>query len=199
MAGKARMPNLASPPAHLAELALPSETLLPGATLYRLHPTERGPKHFGRAALGRFDSPIASFGTLYAGLSPNVAFAETLIRGKGSLIASSELALRSLCVFRVLNRLRLVKLCGPALTKLHASADISSGPIAVSQQWAQALHDHPDSVDGVVYRAKYDNDELAIALFERSHASIDEGTSKPLLDDNSLLASILDHYELALY
>lgn len=188
----------AAPPSDLADLDLPLEIIDPGRPLYRMHQTAVGPKFFGKSGKWRFDSPSTTFGTMYAGLSPKVAFAETLIRGKGSLVALSEIKTRSLCRFGVIKPIRVVKLFGPSMTKLRAAADVTSGDMAVSRSWAQAFHDHPQCPDGIMYRSKYDNDEFAVALFERCGPSFEVEISQALADDVKLLGSILDHYDLAL-
>ncbi|MCP3415736.1 RES family NAD+ phosphorylase [Bradyrhizobium brasilense] len=187
-----------SPPPDLASRGLPIEKIDAGGSFYRIHQTAYGAKFFGSTGLWRFDSPTKAFGTMYAGLSPGVAFAETLIRGRGSLVAMSEIKMRSLCRFQVSRPIRLVKMFGPAMTKLQAAADVTTGEVAISQLWAQAFHDHPEQPDGILYRSKYDNDEFAVALFERCRASVDGGTTQRLIDDHKLLGSILDRYELGL-
>lgn len=186
------------PPSDLPHLDLPLEIIRPDAILYRIHRTDHGPKFFGQTGKWRFDSPSTTFGTMYAGLSPSVAFAETLIRGQGSLVASSELEIRSLCRFRVVRSLNVVKLYGPALTKLQIGSEVATGDMAVSRSWAQALHDHPQAPDGIMYRSRYDNDEFAVALFSRCALSLDGGISQGLTDDAKLLGSIFDRYDLAL-
>ena len=188
----------ASPPSDLADTDLPIEAIDPGEILYRIHRIGDGPKFFGRTGNWRFNSPAGAFGTMYAGLSPDVAFAETLIRGRGSLVAFSEIEIRSLCRFRVARPIRVVRMFGPSLTRLRAGADVTSGDMSVSRSWAQALHDHPQEPDGIKYRSKYDNDEFAVALFERCSSSFDGGTMAPLADDATLLGAIFDRYDLAL-
>jgi RES domain len=188
----------ALPPSDLDHRDLPLDTIASGSLLYRIHQKIYGAKFFGRTGGWRFDSPSGLFGTMYAGLSARVAFSETLTRGQGSLVAAEEIEKRSICTFQVLKPLQMVKLFGASMTMLQATADVSSGDTAVSRSWAQALLDHPQQPDGIMYRSKYDNDEFALALFNRCETSVDAGVSTGLMDDVKLLGSILDHYALGL-
>lgn len=40
-----------------------------------------------------------------------------------------------------------------------------------SQAWSRAFFEHPDNVDGVLYRARHDQDQRSIGLFERPAAA----------------------------
>jgi hypothetical protein len=185
------------PPAIHAH-ALPIEGIPRGEKLFRIHLSIKGAKYFGRSANWRFDDPTSTYGTLYAGLRPHVAFAEALLRSPGGLVAISELATRSMCSFTALRQVNLVPLHGRHLAALGATASVTSGDYAIAQQWSRALHDHPAQPDGIKFRATHDNDEFAVALFERAAASIDDGFSTPLLADPVLLGEILNHYRAGL-
>ena len=186
------------PPADLSHRPLPLHTLEPGSSLFRIHQSSRGPKYFGRSGMWRFDAPDASYGTLYAGHRPEVSFAETMLRGLGTLVASAELASRALCRFTVVQPVRLVQLYGRHLVAMGANASVTSGPYAHSQSWSGALHAHPEAPDGIVYRATHDNDELAVVVFDRAAGLIDDGASDGLLSDLSLLGRLLNHYKAAI-
>ncbi len=183
------------PPADLLARRLPVHRLNVGRKLFRIHKSANGAKHFGRSANWRFDDPTSGYGTLYAGLMPHVAFAETLLRGSGTLVATSELAVRSLCSFTAVRTIKLVPLYG---RHLDANAAVTSGPYGHSQRWSRALYEHPDRPDGLAYRASHDNDKLAVVIFDRAAASIDDGSSVELLADPVLLGQMLDHYRAAL-
>jgi hypothetical protein len=114
------------PPVDLPSRALPLRTQPKSDALYRVHQSHLNAKHFGRSGDWRFDAPDASYGTLYAGLIPEVSFAETLLRG-GSYVAQSEMELRSLCRFLVLRSLRLVRMFGPYMISIGANASVTSG------------------------------------------------------------------------
>jgi hypothetical protein len=190
--------GLPGPPADLSARNLPIYQLPAGSRLFRIHKSADGARYFGRSAKWRFDDPTSSYGTLYAGLLPRVAFAEVFLGGPGAFVALSELADRSLCSFTALRAVRLVALHGRHLAVLGANALVTSGPYALSQRWSRALHDHPGRPDGIAYRAAHDNDEFAAVVFERASAAIDEGSSTALLGDLVLLGEILDHYQAAI-
>ena len=172
--------------------------LTAGTTIHRIHLTTRGPKFFGRSATWRFDSPDRTFGTLYAALSEQACFVETILRGSDRFVAQSELDIRSLCRIRLARDVRVVPLHGEHLAQLSASATVSAGPYALSRRWARALHSHPEKPDGILYRSNFDNDEFAVVLFDRATDALDDGTSAPLMSDPSLLGRILDRYKASI-
>jgi hypothetical protein len=186
------------PPADLHSRRLPLQSLSAGATIHRIHLTSRRAKFFGRTATWRFDSPDRSFGTLYAALSEQACFVETILRGSDRLVAQSELDIRSLCRIGLVRDVRVVPLHGEHLAQLSASAVVSAGPYALSRRWAQAIHSHPEQPDGIVYRSNFDNDQFAVVLFDRATDAIDDGRSAPLMSDLSLLGLILDRYKASM-
>jgi hypothetical protein len=186
------------PPADLGTRSLPVDTFAPGEVFYRIHRTTLGAKFFGRTGQWRFDSPSLVFGTLYAATSAEIAFAETLLRGQSTLVSEDELRIRSLCRFTLVKPLRLVKLHGPSMVSIGASAAVTSGSYGLSQAWAQALHDHGDLPDGILYRSTTDNDRVAVAIFERADGALGHGASTPLLDDPVRLGAMLDRYGASL-
>jgi hypothetical protein len=174
------------------------DTVAVGTNLFRIHRTKFDPAHFGRAASHRFDCPDGSYGVLYCGLSEEVAFAETFLRGSEPLVAISELEVRSLSIISLVRPLRLVRLFGPGLSATGATASTTSGRYAISQAWSKNLHSHGDAADGILYRSTSDNDEMAIALFDRAAASIRIRKTSTLLGDAVRLGRILDRYGAAL-
>ncbi|MSP00517.1 MAG: RES domain-containing protein [Acetobacteraceae bacterium] len=186
------------PPSDLSARKLPIQELLVGSKLFRIHLSAYHAKYFGRSANWRFDDPASSYGTLYAGLRPYVSFAETLLRGRGTTVVQSELATRSLCSFTATRTLKLVSLHGRHLATVGANAAVTAGSYPISQRWSRAFHDHSDRPDGIVYRATHDNDELAVVIFERAAASIDDGASSGLLTNPVMLGMMLDHYQAAI-
>jgi RES domain len=186
------------PPIDLPARALPLRTLPKSDALYRVHQMHLSAKHFGRSGDWRFDAPDASYGTLYAGLLPEVSFAETLLRGAGH-VAQSEIARRSLCRFLVLRPLRLVRMFGPYMIRIRANAGVTSGvDHGCSQRWSRALYNHSARPDGIIYRATHDNDQLAAVLFDRAGNALDAGTTAPVLSDLVLLGRILERYKASI-
>jgi hypothetical protein len=181
------------PPGDLAGRDLPSLTLRPGRTLWRLHQAGLAPDHFGAARRNRFDDPRGAFGVCYAALSEAGAFAETLLRRSGAtLLTEAILKERALSSATVTQDLTLVRLFGDGLIPLGATAAVTSGPYPASQAWARALHDHPAKPAGVAYRANHDNDELAVALFDRARGALDWGDRLVLDRRDPAAKAILD-------
>jgi hypothetical protein len=184
---------------------LPIHRLGPGDVLHRIHRADLDPLFFGPAPgsppAGRWDAPVGEFGVCYLAEEPYVAFAETFLRVPGIFsVGEEDLGVRSVARFHVVQPIRLVAFHGAGLAKVGATAAVCSGPHEVSRAWSLALHAHPDEVDGIRYRARHDDDGFAVALFDRSGASIEWVNSAGLMDEGFRveLGRILDRYELAL-
>lgn len=174
------------PPEDLRQRPLAISPVEAGTVLFRIHRSRPSPLHFGRASdpvrRQRWDAPDASYGVCYLAQEGHIAFAETLLRDLGlDVVAEPELAIRSLARIRVREPLRLVAMHGNSLRRLGSDASAVQGSYDVTWQWSAAFHAHPDAVDGIRYRARYDDSGFAIALFERA------GTKVELLDTTGLL------------
>lgn len=169
------MPPSELPPDDFDDRPLPIEIIASGAVLYRSHRAEHDPIYFSIGhTLNRFDDPVGEFGVCYCSKSPQGAFAETFLRQRtGGFVDPNELGIRALATLEVLAPdLRLVPCYGAGLTKLGATAAVTAGSVAAAQQWASAIHHHPNAPDGVLYRVRHDNDQIGVALFERSASSL---------------------------
>lgn len=133
------------------------------------------------AGVYRFDDPdpgrIGEFGTCYTASSLEVAFAESVIHASGRFVdgayevPSAELIERPVVRFACDRRKTLVlaDLTGVALKALGLNNDISaSADYAVSQAWAQAIHDADPRWHGIRYVSRQMNKGFAYAIFERS-------------------------------
>lgn len=148
------------------------------AHLFRVHRVEDGPVWFGaRRRLHRFDDPVGAFGVLYAGADPVVAYLETVrnaVRPGGPRIAvvdESHLRARATTTLQPRRALRLVDLVDHQAA-MHVPGEVMAGsPLhrgyTDAQAWSRALHDHPDGIDGILYRARHDLSRRAVALFDR--------------------------------
>jgi hypothetical protein len=141
--------------------------------LVRVHAPGRGPVWFGKGPRSRFDDPRAAYGVLYAGDSLRCAYLETLRVEKHPDDPAPPgpteawLAARSWSRLAPLRALRLVDLVEqqPAL---GVSGEILAGlDYTLSQTWSRRFYEHPDRVDGILYRARHDLGRRSIALFER--------------------------------
>jgi hypothetical protein len=148
---------------------------------------------------GRFDAPSGEFQVLYAGLEPEAAFAETMLRDLPHLrfVTLRRARARRLTVLRAIRGLRLAQVHGPGLAQFGADAGVASGPYSVAQAWSLAIWNHEDDVDGIAYRARHDDSLIAVALFHRIAATLRHGDPRPL--DSAFLAEMARRYGLGIH
>jgi hypothetical protein len=178
-APRTRRLGLPSLPDHL-----PVVTLLPEA-LVRISRYHSGEPHFGRTGGNRFDDPERQYGTCYFGCSLALAMAETLlhdavaVRGRFRVHPDS-IASRFVLAFSG-KPLRLADLTGASLKRMGGHAALSgNASYGLPQRWSQAVHRHPDAVDGFVYMSRHLNTEPAAVLFDRAGGKIRLATAIPL-------------------
>ncbi len=193
------------PPGDFASRTFPVADFAQGDILFRIHrDDERDPLHFGRTTVAdqraRFDDPRGQYGVCYLGVKPETAFVETLLRYPGSqLVSMSDLAARKLARIEVTRDLRVVDLTGPGLVLVEGTAEISSTrDYTLSWAWSRAVYEHPDGVDGILYRCRHDDDQLAVALFGRARTAVRVQDSKPLLGDLKWLGELAGRYKFGL-
>ncbi|MHA6732387.1 RES family NAD+ phosphorylase [Devosia sp. A369] len=152
-------------------------TLPAGETFHRFYTAKWDPVFFDSSLDGRFNAPDASYGVLYAAKEVEGAFAETFLRNPGRTLID-EMLLRRKAYVRLSNsrELTLIRLAGPGLARLGATAEVAhSGlPYTVPQAWSLALLQHPIGADGIAYHARHDDTALCYALFDRSVTAVVE-------------------------
>jgi hypothetical protein len=157
---------------------------------------------FGATGENRFDDPRREFGVLYAGLSAACAFIETFGEPLDiAFVTEAQLADRRLTRIDVRSALRLVDLRGSKLRPLGADARLFAGDHAPAQLWSRAFFDHPDRPDGLLYRARHDAGEYAVALFDRAARSVRPRSTHATLAspaNRSLVAGLLTKYGFGL-
>jgi RES domain len=167
---------LPEPPLDLAKRALPIVRRAAGARYVRVHRMTDGPIWFGwdstaanfRVPTNRFDSPDGRYGVLYLAATRDGAFAESVGRKPGSFRSNDELAALRLTTLALARDVRIVDLHGgAAVGAMGATGVVGVGPQSLARRWSQALHDHPETPDGIEYRCRHNSDELALALFDR--------------------------------
>lgn len=186
---------------HIAGLDLPLVKYPRGSACFRIHRTAHDPLWFGpdRAApvSGRFNAPAYEYGACYFGLSFDVAFAETLLRNPGHrLLSRADLAVRSVSAGHLTRPIRLVQLHGAGLGRLRISVETAHAPHRVCRTLALAIWRHPQQADGLVYRSRFDNDELCFVLFDRAADAVAIDGTRGLPDDPRELGRILDKYDV---
>lgn len=196
------------PPRDFERRPLAIRQIPAGTLLYRIHRTPMGVLHFGprihREARGRWDAPDDSYGVCYLAEQAHTAFSETLLRelDREEVSENGDLATRSLAQLEVNRTLRLARMHGPGLRRMKATAAVvqGAGAYEITWAWSLAVHAHPGRADGIRYRARHDDDDLSVALFERARGAVTVLGSTPLLDLtlSATVGSWLDRYGIGL-
>jgi hypothetical protein len=201
VSGPGRGPSGAAPPPPpwLGTIRLPIEPLAPGTPLIRVHRLGLDPVFFGpgpgRPPTYRFDPPSGRCGVLYAALALAGALVETLLRNpQRRMVALADIEARGHVELACRRTLRLARLHGDGLQVVGTDAAIATGPYEPCGLWADALLDHPDAPDGILYASRHDNGQLCVALFERPGLVLEAGAGTPLTSDLSRVAAILARY-----
>jgi len=93
---------------------------------------------------------------------------------------------------------RVVRSHGAGLARLGTTAELTSGSQDAARVWSRALWSHPSAPDGVEYRCRHDDDELAVALYDRARASLEEVARAGIRTDRVWFGGVLASYGLAL-
>jgi hypothetical protein len=175
------------PPADLDRRTPELVNLPAGQEVHRFYTAKWEPIFFDRSTDGRFNAPDASYGVLYAAKGASGAFAETFLRTPGRTLIDTDLLQRKAYIRLHLERdLRLIRLAGPGLARLCATAEVVHGglPYDVPQAWSKSLARHPIGADGIAYHARHDDSELCYALFDRSADAVREAARETDLDQD---------------
>lgn len=155
--------------------------------LHRFYTAVFDPMYFDRGRDGRLNAPDGTYGVLYTAKAVQGAFAETCLRTPGlTQIPSDLLAKKAHVTLEVLRSLRFVRLAGPGLARLGATAQVVQGgkPYEVPQAWSKALYAHPGTYDGIAYHARHDDEALCYAIFERAAPAVREFSRQIDLDQD---------------
>jgi hypothetical protein len=173
------------PPADLERRQPDLVEVAAGEHLHRFYTAKLEPVFFDTTTTGRFNAPDGSYGVLYAAKNMAGAFAETFLRTPGRTLIDAGLLERKAYVrLAATRKLALIRLAGPGLARLGATAEVTHGglPYDVPQAWSAALFRHPASADGIAYHARHDDTELCHALFDRSAGAIEAVERQAELD-----------------
>jgi hypothetical protein len=176
----------APPPPSDLDSRNPELLQLPAGTIiHRFYTSEYEPFFFDPGLSGRLNAPDGSYGVLYCAKDPSGAFAETFLRTPGRRLIDADL-LRRKARLQVRSELSLIRLAGPGLAILGATAEVVHGglPYAVPQAWSKALFNHPIAADGIAYHARHDDEALCYAIFDRAGAAIAEVGRETDLDQD---------------
>ncbi|WP_408298865.1 RES family NAD+ phosphorylase [Paraburkholderia sediminicola] len=180
------IPFLRPSPADVAQLhGQPLRTeAIPSQSLFRISAYNSGEPHFGRRGTNRFDAPDHSYGTCYLAFTLQCAFAESVLHNAMAVAGEFKVPRQDLDpqhVHTFLNApLTVVPFYGPPLRLLNLDGRINTCiPYDIPQAWSQAIHDHPQMVDGIRYISRNDNGAHAVVLFERAEPMLFKATSTP--------------------
>jgi RES domain len=193
--------HLPPPQLEFNQLALPIHHIPLNEQLFRIHAAAYNAIYFGRSGQSRFDAPAKEFGGLYVALTPYGAFRETVLRLTTiKTVDRQDLQSRALSIVTVNRALRLADLTGAGLALIGADGRLTTGSYRVSQQWALALWQHPEQVDGILYRSRLDPSQYCILLFENRFSAIEinEQIITKSLFDYEELPAVLEHYQYGL-
>ena len=156
------------------------------------------PLFFGKNTRHRFDAPDRSYGVCYCGCDIHVTFVETLGHSPGiNFVTRTALKARSLVAIRPNRDLEFVDLTAGGLRRLGAEGRLTSGSnYESSRKWSQAIFEHPERVDGIIYRSRNDQSRYSVAIFERA-ADVLEVVDEWRLDSQPGMQKILpviEHY-----
>lgn len=188
-----------TPPDWLHDRPLPLCPWPATRVLNRIHRLVHGPVFFGpgpgQPPANRFDPTSGRFGVLYAAAAFEAALIETLLRNPARLMVSAQaIRLRAhsrLCASR---DLRLVDATGAGLSKIGTDARLCTGPYAPCGAWADALWDHPDAPDGLLYPSRHDPHYHCVALFQRPGLTLTALETRPLPRLQAQVAEVLDRH-----
>ena len=176
---------------------------LPGETqLWRIHERMHEPLWFGPSPgcppQNRFDAPGGEFRVCYFGESLEAAFVETMVRGRSRLmVALAELHARVATAVPLARDLRLVRLHSDGLVRFSLSAAAPHAETyAECRRLAHALWNHPDEIDGIEYRSRWDDSEFCIALFDRASAALAPASPPLPLDAPAVIRPVLRRYHV---
>lgn len=192
------------PPKNLRARKLPIATIDAGTPFFRVHRTAHDPIFFGpgegRSPTYRFDPQSGRFGVLYCAPDPDAALIETLLRNPQRLTVDyREIATRSLSRLSANRALKLVVATGQNLSRLGTTAALSTGPYAPCGQWADALFDHPQAPDGILYASRHNPDERCLALFDRADIRLSVIDTDPLARMLGRVGALLDRHGKSLF
>ena len=173
------------PPADLGNRTPLEIRLRPNAILHRFFSSGYDLIYFYRGQDGRLNAPSHTYGVLYAAKTAHGAFAETFLRNPGrTLLPTDLLTSKAYVTIEVLRPMKLVRMAGPGLARIGATAQVVHGgkPYHGPQAWSEALYRHPGNFDGIAYNARHDDEALCYAIFERASAALREASRETNLD-----------------
>lgn len=192
-----------SPPANFATRSVPTVTIAADVSVVRIHDHTKHPIWFGPAPgarpRNRFDDPKGKYRVCYMGKTLEAAFVEVFLRDVSiPLLSRADLEERAATDLITTRGITLIQFHGNGLHKLGATAQVLNGSYSISRPWGRACWAHPSKPDGIIYRARHDDDHFSIALFDRAKAAIAVSAAPTLVADLTELPALLVRYGVGL-
>ncbi len=152
-----------------------------GAEFVRIHWQTHGSVFFGpkpgTPPANRFDAPGGEYRVLYAAAELPGAYVETVLRHPFRIMRRREADERAASRLQAQRPLHLAKVMDEGLQwhGVHAG-EISVDNYGPSRQLALDFYTAFPTLDGLVYRSRYDNGQVCFALFDR----VDPGDLVPM-------------------
>jgi hypothetical protein len=133
------------------------------------------------------------------GQTLEAAFAEVFLRDlRVRLLPRDAFEARSLSRVTTRRAVHLIQFHGAGLARLGTTAAMAHGPYELSRPWARACWEHPSQQDGLSYRPRHDDDQLAVALFDRAADAIAAPGAPLLVSSLPELPDLLRRYDIGL-
>lgn len=192
------------PPDWLDKVSLPIISVPSQTDLYRVHDKNHGPVFFGPGAgkppAYRFDPASGAFGVLYVALQADSAMIETLLRNPQRLTVDYKaIETRALSILKAKRDIRLVQATDDGLSKIGTTAALSTGPYAPCAQWSDALYQHPDAPDGILFASRHNPKALCVALFEKADYGLEVHKTVLLTDMLVEVGALLDRHGKSIF
>ena len=199
-------PNL--PPANLAKRSLAPHTKLIRGLYWRIS-HQAAPLVDWSSSTGRFSDPSLPLRVLYFSAYKETSFRERFgqeLRDQDPDTRALSEAMLSERVWKTIaptksSSLRVIDLTNlPTLQKIGADGATFMAAYSFTHAWAQELMNHPDAIDGIVYRSRLFSQKKCVALFERSisEAAIRMQTVSPRPIDDPIVVRILSRESVRL-
>lgn len=123
------------------------------------------------------------------------AFEQPIVGESYYLDMFGEIVRRRITSIEFTRPLLLAQLHGAGLARLGITASATAGAdYAHARQLALDLWSHPSPLDGVLYRARHDDEHVSVALFHTAESGLRVGSPRPLTDDRGWLAGLAVRY-----
>ena len=168
-----------SPPANFHAVKLEIAAVRSGQKFGRIyHGLYPDPLGYGKTP-SRFSDPRRRkpdnrFGVLYLGETTKVCFLEAVLRDQGDgrideiLIPETDLTNRRYAEIELRRDLNLVDLRDDCAIRMGVPTDVAkASKQTLSRLWSLAIHDHPDTPDGIIYPSRL-NGTTNIAVYGRA-------------------------------